>query len=130
MLAMAEYAYNNSKHASTKISPFYANYRFEPRSNWPAEIQFRNPTSELYGHYMNSVHKNLRERLKASVEAMQKNYNKKRKIMEPLKKREFVMLNVTGVLNPNKSQIIFIESSTTAYLFALSLLVLSQDSTS
>jgi len=30
MLAMAEYAYNNSKHSSTKISPFYANYGFEP----------------------------------------------------------------------------------------------------
>ena len=27
MLAMAEYAYNNSKHATTKITPFYANYR-------------------------------------------------------------------------------------------------------
>jgi len=40
MLAMAEYAYNNSKHSSTKISPFYANYGFEPRTNWPTEIQF------------------------------------------------------------------------------------------
>lgn len=30
MLAKAEYAYNNSKHASTKISPFYAIYGFEP----------------------------------------------------------------------------------------------------
>jgi len=29
MMAMAEYAYNNSKHASTKISRFYANYGFE-----------------------------------------------------------------------------------------------------
>jgi hypothetical protein len=29
MLAKAEYAYNNSKHASTKISPFYAIYGFE-----------------------------------------------------------------------------------------------------
>ena len=47
MLAMVEYAYNNSKHSSTKISPFYANYGFEPRLNWPTEIHFQNPASEL-----------------------------------------------------------------------------------
>jgi len=40
MLAMAEYAYHNSKHSSTKISPFYANYGFEPQTTWPTEIQF------------------------------------------------------------------------------------------
>jgi len=33
MLAMAEYAYNNSKHTATTISPFYANFGFKPRTN-------------------------------------------------------------------------------------------------
>jgi len=90
---MAEYTYNNLKHALTKISPFYANYRFKPRSNWPTEIQFSNSASELYGHYMNGVRKNLRERLEGSVERMKKHYNKKRKAMEPLRKGEVVILN-------------------------------------
>jgi hypothetical protein len=93
MLAMAEYAYNNSKHATTKISPFYANYGFEPRTTWPTEIQFRNPASEMYGHYMTGVHQKLKERLVESVDLMKKYYNKKRKEMEPLKKGELVMLN-------------------------------------
>jgi hypothetical protein len=93
MLAMAEYTYNNSKHASTKISPFYANYGFEARTSWATEIQFRNPASEMYGHYMNQVHQKLRQRLQESVELMQKHYNKRRKIMEPLKKGELVLLN-------------------------------------
>jgi len=56
MLVMAEYAYNNSKHSATKISPFYTNYGFEPQTNWPTEVQFRNPALELYGHYVTSVH--------------------------------------------------------------------------
>jgi hypothetical protein len=86
MLAMTEYAYNNSKHATTKISPFYANYGFEPRTTWPTEIQFRNPASEMYGHYMTGVHQKLKERLVESVDLMKKYYNKKRKEREPLKK--------------------------------------------
>jgi hypothetical protein len=93
MLAMAEYAYNNSKHPSTKISPCYENYSFEPRTNWPTEIQFQNPASELYGHYMNDVHRKLKIRLQESVEWMKKDYTKRRKNVEPLKKGELVMLN-------------------------------------
>ena len=93
MLAMAQYAYNNSKHSSTKLSHFYANYGFEPRTTWPTEIQFRNPASELYGHYMTCMHKKLRERLEESVETMKKHYNKKRKTIQPLEKGELVMLN-------------------------------------
>jgi len=93
MLAMAEYAYNNSKHSATKISPFYANYGFEPRTTWPTDIQFRNPASEMYGHYMTDVHCRLREWSAKSVELMKKYYNKKRKITEPIKKGELVLLN-------------------------------------
>jgi len=93
MLAMAEYAYNNSKHSATKISPFYANYGYEPRTSWPTDIQFRNPASVLYGHYMNVVHKKLSEQLAITIEAMRKNYDKKRKDIEPFKPGELVMLN-------------------------------------
>jgi hypothetical protein len=93
MLAMAEYAYNNSKHSSTKISPFYANNGFEPRTNWPTDIQFRNPASELYGHYMNTVQLKLSKQLEQSIEAMRKYYDKKRKLIEPFQKGELVMLN-------------------------------------
>jgi len=93
MLAIAEYAYNNSKHLATKISPFYPNYGFEPRTNWPMEIQFRNLALGLYGHYMTSIHSKLSRQLEQSMEAMQKYYDKKRKSIEPFKKGELVILN-------------------------------------
>jgi len=93
MLAMAEYAYSNSKNSSTKISPSFDNYGFELRTNWQTEIQFRNPASELYGHYMNSVHSKLLKQLEQSIEAVRKYYDKKQKSIEPFKKGKLVMLN-------------------------------------
>jgi len=42
---------------------------------------------------MTSIHMKLRERLSEATELMKKNYNKKRKSIEPLKKGELVMLN-------------------------------------
>jgi len=93
MLAMAEYAYNNSKQSATKISPFYTNYGFEPRSTWPTKFQFRNPASELYGHYMQSVFNRVTKGLEVSIEAMRKHYDKKQKEVEQFKVGELVMLN-------------------------------------
>jgi hypothetical protein len=90
---MAEYAYYHAKYTSTKISPFSANYGFEPRTTWPTEIQFQNPASEMYGHYMSDVHWKLKEQLAESLELMKKHYNKKRKAIEPLEKGELVMLS-------------------------------------
>jgi hypothetical protein len=74
ILAMAEYAYNNSKLSSTTISPYYANYRLEPRTNWPTEIEFRNPASELYCHCVVGKYMKPKERLAESVELMKRNY--------------------------------------------------------
>jgi hypothetical protein len=68
MPAMAKYSDNNSKHTATKISPFYANYGFEPRTTSHTEIEFRNPKSEMYVHYMTEIHRRLKERLTESVE--------------------------------------------------------------
>jgi hypothetical protein len=76
MLAMAEFAYNNSKHSATKITPFYANYGFEPRTNWPTDIWVRNPATEMNGHYMTVLHKRLSEQLEVARESMDKYYNK------------------------------------------------------
>jgi hypothetical protein len=57
------------------------------------DILSRNPSSDLYEHYTNEVHSKLSELLGEVVEELRKNYNKKRKIMEPSKTGELLMLN-------------------------------------
>jgi hypothetical protein len=93
MLAMAEYAYNNSKHSTTKIRPFYANYGYKPRTNWPTETQFKNPGSELYAHYMVEVHRKLESQLEQSGKRMGEYYDRKRKPAPQYKVDDLVMLD-------------------------------------
>jgi len=93
MFAMAEFAYNNSKHSAIKIPPFYVNYGYEPRTNWPTDIQFRNPASEMYGHYLTAVHGNLSKESETVRESMAKYYNRKRRSIEKFEMGDWVMLN-------------------------------------
>ena len=102
MLPMAEYAYNNPKHSATKITPFYANYGYEPRSSWPTEVQFRNPASGMYGHYMTSVYDKLRNQLEEVRETMSKYYNKKWKSIERFTKEDLEMLNGKNIRSKSR----------------------------
>ena len=43
---MAEFAYNNSIHASTQQTPFYANYGFHPKLDMLKSSKGRNPAVE------------------------------------------------------------------------------------
>jgi hypothetical protein len=63
---MAEYAFNNSKHSTTMITPFYANYGDESPTNWPTETQLKNPGSELYAHEMVDVYRRLENQFEQS----------------------------------------------------------------
>ena len=56
---MAEFAYNNSIHASTKVSPFFANYGFHPRFNISIPETSINPSAERRAHTLQDVHRDL-----------------------------------------------------------------------
>jgi len=92
MLAMAEFAYNNSKHFTTKTTPISANYGYEPRTNWPTKTEFRNPASEMYGHFMVGVHTRLSEQLENVKESIAKSYNKRGGLLKRLRKENGLCL--------------------------------------
>src|SRR5687768_1597502 len=56
LLPIYEYVYNNSVISTTKFSPFYANYGFNPRTNWLTDVEPRNPFAKLYTHYLKAIH--------------------------------------------------------------------------
>ena len=56
---MAEFAYNNSIHASTKVSPLFANYGFHPRFNISIMEISVNPSAERRAHTLQNIHRDL-----------------------------------------------------------------------
>ena len=47
LLSLAEHAYNNSATNTHGMSPFYANYGFQPHTEWMKEREARNPRAGL-----------------------------------------------------------------------------------
>jgi hypothetical protein len=93
LLPLAEYAYNNSFSTATGLSPFYANYGFNPRTNWPTAEQPRNPGSELYAHWLQAVHEQAKTRLEATRDRMAKYWDQNKREGPSFAVGDYVMLN-------------------------------------
>lgn len=94
MLPMAEFAYNNSATTATQMSPFYVNYGFHPRSNWPRpDENIRNPVSRIYAHWIKQIHDQCREQLERTRGAMGRYYDKRRHSGPKFKPGDLVMVD-------------------------------------
>ena len=93
LLPLAEYAYNNSATTATQMSPFFANYGFHPRTNWPVEKESKNPASMNYAHWIESVHELCLSRLEEARQRMGRYYDRSRKEAPPYSVDDLVMLN-------------------------------------
>ena len=70
LLAMAEFSYNNSIHASTKVSPFFANYGFHLRFNISIPEISVNPLPKMHTHTLQDVHCDLSLNLRAAKQTV------------------------------------------------------------
>jgi len=54
------------------MSPFYANYGFHPVAMGPASTEPLNPASQIYAHWMHTVHHEFRKGLEEAQERMRR----------------------------------------------------------
>jgi len=93
LLAMAEFAYNNSTTTGNGTSPFYANYSFHLAAINPASTEPFNPASQLYAHWMHTVHDESRKGLEDAQERMRRYTNPTRKEPPAYQVADLEMLN-------------------------------------
>src|SRR5258705_655509 len=75
------------------MSPFYANYGWTHRSNWPTEFEPQNPGSRLYTHWIEEVHKRVEQSLSKTRNKMSKHYDQKKQPPPPFEVGDMVMLD-------------------------------------
>ena len=75
LLPLAEFAYNNASHASTKMSPFYANYGYHPRATVKPIVDSVNPTAETFISRITSAHSELVKNLTEAQATYKANYD-------------------------------------------------------
>jgi len=93
LLPMAEFAYNNSTTMGNGMSPFYANYGFHPAAMNPASTEPLNPASQVYAHWMHTVHDESRKGLEDAQEQMRRYTDPTRKEHPAYQVGDLVMLN-------------------------------------
>jgi len=93
LLPMAEFAYNNSTTTRNGMSPFYANYGFYPVAMDPASMEPLNLTSQVYVHWMHTMHNESQKRLEDARERMRRYTDPTWKESPVYQVADLVMLN-------------------------------------
>ena len=77
-LPLAEFAYNNASHGTTRSTPFFANHGYHPRFSITLPRVSKNnvPVSDRIQH-IKDLHKEMKFNIESALEAHERNFNKK-----------------------------------------------------
>jgi Chromo (CHRromatin Organisation MOdifier) domain len=103
---LAEFAYNNAQHSSTQLSPFYANYGFNPR----CQLKVLNeqgtpvhPIAEGFVEKHRAIYKRITENLKQAQAKYKEFYDAKHKESPPFKVGDRVWLSRRNITTTRPS---------------------------
>jgi len=105
LLPLAEFAYNNVSQESTKMSPFYANYGFNPRFVSEIQVQAEHaaPAAKDFALHLHEVHDRLVENVKHAQNYQARYYDTKHKPIE-FEPGNMVWLNASNISTSRPSK--------------------------
>ena len=95
-LPIAEFAYNNSDHTSTKVSPFFANYGYHPSLSVEHGASATEPGS-FYVYQLDSIHDFIKSTLKSAQERQKEFADNHRRDSPDFKVNDLVMLSTENL---------------------------------
>ncbi|TPX38827.1 hypothetical protein SeLEV6574_g07598 [Synchytrium endobioticum] len=98
-LSLAEFAYNSAEHSSTKISPFYANYGFNPKMDFlanPSADALANDAAADNAHALEAILKELKLQMAKAQESYSRFANRLRQ-NHSFKVGDWVYLQTKGI---------------------------------
>ena len=92
-LGIAEFAYNNKTHSSTKVSPFKANYGQDPRMGFEMRRKGKYEGVEKFITKIKEIQEEAKAALEKAQEEMKKYADRKRAEVDEYKVGDLVMLS-------------------------------------
>ena len=93
LLPMAEFAYNNAPASATGLTPFYANYGYNPRTTLVTDVSVSNPAAKLYQQHVHEVQEECLAQLDASRARMGRYYDQRRQPPPVFSVGQYVLLD-------------------------------------
>jgi hypothetical protein len=78
LLAIAEFAYNNSPHETTGFTPFFVNKGYHPRIDYNPDSPYTSITAQQYAGNLNALHETVAKHIKTANELYAEYTNQKR----------------------------------------------------
>lgn len=106
MLPLAEFAYNNARHSSTQVSPFFANQGWHPRLTFNKDRTGKpldEPAAAAHANRMSNLFRNLQDRLEDTQISAAKYYDRRRKTIE-FQVGDHVWLRTTNISTGRQSR--------------------------
>jgi len=85
-----------------KMTPFFANYGFHPQTEWMKETEAHNPGATIYAHWMQDIHRQVKETLENTRESLKKYYDPNATKQPTIEVGDLVMLNAKNIRNEKK----------------------------
>lgn len=63
LLPIAEFAYNNAPHSATQVSPFFANYGYNPKATLSLDVSVRDSQAHDFSRQLSELHEYCREQI-------------------------------------------------------------------
>ena len=109
LLPLAEHAYNTATSEATKVSPFFANYHFNPETQWvrprePGEMEWTNPASELLMQRWQNTWSYLQDNILNAQQRMAKYYDRRVQKQPEYKEGDMVMVNMKNMKTKRPSK--------------------------
>jgi hypothetical protein len=109
LLPLAEFAYNNARHSTTQVSPFFANHGYHPRCTikvrTPADIpDSQNPAAESLVEKFKVIHSQLRSDLAEAQTKYKRYFDRHVKELPPFKVGDMVWLSRKNISTTRPSR--------------------------
>ena len=105
LLPIAEFAYNNGSHSATQVSPFFANYGYNPRATLMMDIAVADPTAHDFAKPLAELHEYCRREIAVAQSQYQPPADRRRaEVPEEIREGSQVWLNAKNIKTKRPSK--------------------------